>query len=145
VEKAFEATLDETVLRLRDDFIVNAEGRLARMATLLSRLGGGVETGADALHLIRRDAHNLKGMGKTYGLPMITVVSWRLEDYLSGQGNLAVGDTVAVRRLIDAMDEVIAGYDSEDPASKLWREFPDRAGALFGSHTTDYPPAVGPD
>ena len=142
-----KADLDAIVLRLRDEFIVEAEGNLARMAALLTRLGDGIETGSDALRLIRQGAHSLKGSGKTYGFPLITVVSHRLEGYLSGLDRLAGDDIAAVRQLVDALGEVLAGGDgnSDEHAATLLRGLPVRTGVTFDDHAIDRPPVSDPD
>lgn len=55
------------------------EDRLARMAGQL----GQPSVPPDALRLLRMDAHNLKGLGASFGFPAVAVVAHRLEDYLA--------------------------------------------------------------
>jgi CheY-like chemotaxis protein len=128
-----EPALDEIVLRLRGEFITDAEDRLTRMADHLSALSEGAEGGADALRQIRQEAHNLKGMGGTYGFPLITVVSHCLEDYLSGLDGLIDDDVAPVHRFLDVMHDILAGgyNDSDDHGSKLVRDLPVRTSADF--------------
>jgi len=125
--------LDDVVLALQGELITEAKDRLTRMAALLGALSEGTEAGAGALQKIRQDAHNLKGVGGTYGFPMITVVSHCLEDYLSDLDGRIDDDIAPVHHFFDVMHDILAGGydDSDDWGSKLVRNLPVRTSADF--------------
>ncbi len=73
---------------LRQEFIDMAGDRLSALDEVIDQARGGIMPGPEAISQIRRTAHNLKGMGGSFGFPVITTVAHRLENYLTDLDDL---------------------------------------------------------
>ena len=74
---------DHILDALRGEFLVDVRERLEVIEEALGGSGGGGAgrgggAGAEALLTIRREAHNLKGMGGSFGFPVISLIAHRL-------------------------------------------------------------------
>lgn len=106
---------------LRADFLADAVERLAVMQGALDAVKEG-RPPEPRLHALRREAHNLKGLGGSLGLPFITVVAHRLEDYLGLCRIESPAAASDIQAFIDCLaDAVEAGGvpGEEDAATKL--------------------------
>ena len=113
---------DDILNQLRGEFLSDAEDRLNAMQALLETPGDG---GAGLLQL-RRDAHNLKGLGGGLGFPTVSLVAHRLEDYLSAKDRLNHNDCDDIQIFIDFLREmVLCGEDhSGEEVAELVRRLP---------------------
>ncbi len=74
---------DQILAQLCGEFLADARERIEDISDALDRsqaVGGDAEA---TLLAIRRQCHNLKGMGGSFGFPTITLIAHRLEDYLA--------------------------------------------------------------
>ena len=131
---------DHILDSFRDEFLVDVRERLEAIEEALGSGGGGGSAGADAeaLVTIRREVHNLKGMGGCFGFPVISLIAHRLEDYIAELDALdprqAADATVFVDRLQDIVE---AGRDPDDSQARtLVRGLPAHPGAQSGSAQT---------
>ena len=92
---ANSAHYSRIIHELGKEFLVETGDNLQDWGELVDQLRTGVVEKPDGLTHIRCTVHNMKGMGGSFGFPPITVVSHRLEDYLSGL------DTLNARHLDD--------------------------------------------
>lgn len=98
---------DDLEERLRIEFVDDARDRLQSMYATLDGVRKGTVASHTAIGLIRLEAHNLKGMGTSFGYPAVSLIAHRLEDYLSGVKSLEerlIGD---VHIFLDRIAEVV--------------------------------------
>jgi len=99
---------DELEERLRIEFVDDARDRLQSMYDTLRSLRAGRGTGNSAIGLVRLEAHNLKGMGTSFGYPTVSLIAHRLEDYLSGvvslEGRLIDDALIFIDRIAEVVD-----------------------------------------
>ncbi|MBM3571933.1 MAG: hypothetical protein FJX52_06150, partial [Alphaproteobacteria bacterium] len=84
----------------------------------------------DTLIAIRRQAHNLKGMGSSFGFPAISMVAHRLEDYLVDLGALSPHELHDAQQFLDALQFIVRrGIDpNEEELGELVRALPVKGG-----------------
>ncbi|MDA5193115.1 response regulator [Govanella unica] len=103
---------DQLLVDLRIEARDWIEDRLDRMSLLL----GQPEVTPDALSDLRRDAHSLKGLGGSFGFPVVAVVAHRLEDYL---GDLTPPVDLQARRdlqvFIDSLQDICVHHLEAGP------------------------------
>ncbi len=66
--------------QLRDEFLADARDRLVQMQEAIELAFATGNAGGDTLVALRRQGHNLKGMGGGFGFPSISVVAHLMED-----------------------------------------------------------------
>ena len=98
---------DEIVLQLRGEFLAEAKERLEVVDLIMNEFAAGELPGDEATRNIRQEAHNLKGMGSTFGFPVVSDVMHRLEDYLEANPLNAPVDLGAVQKFVNPVDMVI--------------------------------------
>src|SRR3546814_19885150 len=76
------AIVDDIVSRLTGEFLDDAGDRLARAQLALNALSNRPKDPRPLLLDLAREIHNLKGSGKTFGFPTISLVADRFEEYL---------------------------------------------------------------
>lgn len=80
----------------------------------------------DVVTIIRRNIHSLKGMGKSFGFPTVSLVAHRLEDFLAEISSSSKLDPDDIQTFLDYLDEII-GFGSDpglSDASALVRVLP---------------------
>ena len=120
---------EDLMVQLRQEFLDTAEDHLSEIDAMLRRLRP--NTGDDAsLSDIRRRVHSLKGMGGTFGYPLITVISHRMEDYMAGLDELAGPNLEDAQIFVDRMRDVVDGvFQPDDPnTAAIVRALPDKTG-----------------
>lgn len=129
-EHKFDHILDQ----FRDEFLIDVGERLGLIEEVLGDSGAG----SDALVTIRREAHNLKGMGGCFGFPVISLIAHRLEDYIADLEVLDARQAADATIFIDRMQDVVeAGRDPDEAAARtLVRGLPAHPGAQSGSAAT---------
>ncbi|MEI6557223.1 MAG: Hpt domain-containing protein [Rhodospirillaceae bacterium] len=93
--------------RLRVEFMDDARDRLQRMYDAIDRLSAGKTSDTEVISTLRMDIHNLKGTGSPFGYPAVSLVSHRMEDYLSGLSHLDQRQVVAVQTFLDRIAQLI--------------------------------------
>jgi len=83
------ASTKDILANLTGQFIVETKDRVEDIEDKLEMQRSGNIDDMEALSGIRRIAHSIKGTGSTFGYPLITAVSHRLEDYLDGLDTLS--------------------------------------------------------
>lgn len=123
-----QLTDEQIVARLSQDFLIDAGERIAMIEKVLGT-GGGPDP--DAVMTIRREAHNIKGTGGTFGFPVIGLIAHRLEDYMSGLDAFDERHVSDVHVFVDRMMDIVeAGRDPDDSAAEaLVRGLPAHPGA----------------
>jgi len=109
--------MNEMMERLRQEFLETADDRLGEMEGLVQDVRKDGAGDAAQIDNFRRVAHSLKGMGGTFGYPLISVISHRLEDFLEDAAVLdetLIDDT---QIFLDRMRDVIDGVLDPDDAT----------------------------
>lgn len=115
--------LDDRILaQLRADFLSDARDRLDAMDSA----AGSADDEVGALLAIRREAHNLKGMGGSFGFPSITLIAHRLEDFTAELAGLSDAHLRGVLAHVDCLRDIVEmGRDPGDErTSTLLRGLP---------------------
>jgi CheY-like chemotaxis protein/HPt (histidine-containing phosphotransfer) domain-containing protein len=122
---------DHILDQFRDEFLVDVGERLGLIEEVLGDNGAG----SDALVTIRREAHNLKGMGGSFGFPVISLIAHRLEDYIADLEVLDARQVADVTVFGDRMQDIVeAGRDPDEAAARtLVRGLPAHLGDQIGS------------
>lgn len=121
---------NDIILRLRQDFLDDVIDRLDRIDDALFPPDGKVDEPSNVLQLLRRECHGIKGMGSSFGFPIVTTLAHRLEDYLAGVDILTDTHAVAVDVYLRHLRAIVErGHDpAEDAADKIIRSLPVNAG-----------------
>jgi len=104
-----DAKYDDIIERLKVEFLDFAADALDDLDSLISAGGKANSDAAAIIDAIRRSSHNLKGMGGSFGYPLITLLAHRLEDYFSGQENLGGPVLADAQIFVDRMRDVFEG------------------------------------
>ncbi|HLB79054.1 MAG TPA: response regulator [Dongiaceae bacterium] len=115
---------DAILARLRQEFLVDARERLDNLQQALEAMCAGGDA-TEALTAMRRETHNLKGLGSAFGFPTISLIAHRFEDYLQDLGPGRRSHT-ELQPFLDRLDALVtAGVDPGlDQASGLVRSLP---------------------
>lgn len=82
VVKKAKRTPEEIVQELMSEFIEDTRERLGTMEQALNSLHAGKMSIDEATVVIKREAHNLKGIASTFDFDIVSQIMHRLEDYL---------------------------------------------------------------
>jgi|TARA_R110002072_G_scaffold19100_3_gene71088 CheY-like chemotaxis protein/HPt (histidine-containing phosphotransfer) domain-containing protein len=124
---------DSILAQLRQEFVDDA---LERLLTIQSVLAGPLPIRGDALISLHRELHNLKGMGAAFGFPTITLLSHRMEDYLTGRIEIGQPQINDLLVFSDFMADLMAAGEelSEESTANLVRQLPRaKSGVAFAS------------
>jgi len=119
---------DAIIERLKAEFIEFANNALDEMDSLVE---AGQAPNCDAEHIIdtvRRSAHNLKGMGSSFGFPLITLLAFRLEDYFIGRQVLDHEILSEAYCFINRMRETLEGRFDGVSEAEVVRTLPVKSG-----------------
>ena len=108
--------MDDMMARLRREFLETAGDRLDEMEGLVDAVRRGMAGDSSRLSDLRRLAHSLKGMGGTFGYPLISVISHRLEDFLEDAAVFEASLVNDSQIFLDRMRDVIDGVLDPDDA-----------------------------
>jgi CheY-like chemotaxis protein len=123
-----DADYDAIVARLRDEFLDYA-------GDALDELDGLIESGRnpdsrpfDTIDAIRRSGHNLKGMGGSFGFPLITLLAHRMEDYFMDRESLGQRTLEDAQCFVDRMRETLEGKFDGVSEANVVRTLPAKTG-----------------
>lgn len=131
---------DEYADLLAAEFRDYAADRLAEFDQCLDgvRRGTAADT-REALRLMRQIAHNLKGMGASFGQPAIGMLAQRLENYIFDLDDVAGRNVEDIQVYSDRMRDLIEGrleLDEEDMAAFI-RMLPAKPGSGAGESAAE--------
>ncbi len=127
---AAERKHEQIIAQLSQEYLADAGERLG---VIEEALGSDGIPHPDALTTLRREAHNLKGMGGSFGFPFVSLIAHRLEDYISGLDALDERQISEILTFVDRLQDIIdAGRDPDDSkAGALVRDLPAHPSAEF--------------
>ena len=121
-----ENPMKDMMERLRLEFLETGADRLDEMEQLVGEVRKGATGTAEHLDDFRRLAHSLKGMGGTFGYPLISVISHRLEDFLEDTPVFTPSLVDDTQVFLDRMRDVIEGVldPDDDTTAEIVRALP---------------------
>ena len=121
--------IEESLYRqLQTEFLDSTDDCAERIEALADKaLRGGGDSKA-ALKEIRREAHTLKGMGGSFGYPLVSTIAHKLEDYLADEKELTAEVAHTIGVFLDRVREIARkGQEPSGPeATTLLRALPSR-------------------
>lgn len=109
------AIADDIVARLTGEFLDDAGDRLARAQIALTGLANRPKDTRPLLLDLAREIHNLKGSGKTFGFPTISLVADRFEDFLEASVEANPLPVADLQRFADALLDLVETGRNPDP------------------------------
>jgi len=106
--------MEDMMARLRQEFLETAGDRLESMDDLVDAVRKGEKDDPSRIEDVRRMAHSLKGMGGTFGFPLVSVISHRLEDFLAEAPVLDTSLVDDTQIFLDRMRDVVEGVLDPD-------------------------------
>ncbi|MBT4490211.1 MAG: hypothetical protein HOC72_21915, partial [Rhodospirillaceae bacterium] len=119
---------DAIINRLKADFVEFAGDALDELDGLIASGHDPDKAPEDIIDSIRRSGHNLKGMGGSFGFPLITLLAHRMEDYFAGRQNLNDRILQDAQCFIDRMREVMEGHFDGVAEAEVVRTLPAKSG-----------------
>ena len=108
---------DKILDSFRDEFLTDAHERLGLIERTLGDRSSGV--GAGSLVTVRREVHNLKGMGGSFGFPVISLIAHRLEDYIAELPTLDARQAADATVFVDRMQDIVElGRDPDNAEAR---------------------------
>jgi CheY-like chemotaxis protein/HPt (histidine-containing phosphotransfer) domain-containing protein len=107
--KAVAVDHDDIIERLKAEFLDFAADALDELDTLITAGRDPDGDHENIIDAVRRGCHNLKGMGGSFGYPLITLLSHRMEDYFAGRDRLNNRTLLDGQFFLDRMREVLEG------------------------------------
>jgi len=104
--------------RLNVEFKDDCQDRLDIVYDTLDRLKKGQIQQDEALIVLRREASKLRGIGSTYGFPLVNLIAHRMEAYLGGNlTKLNERQQEDVMRFADRLAEAVESGEKPDVAA----------------------------
>jgi chemotaxis protein histidine kinase CheA len=131
--------VDQDIIRkIAKEFIVETVDTIDEMGRMIEQVIDGAAPNKPSVDRLRREAHTLKGLGRSFGFPSISAIAHRLEDYISDCAELTERQFSHVHQFLDRMHDIAeAGTDPGDEMlARIVRVLPTRAAAKM-----DYEPA----
>lgn len=110
--KKYEGMSDDeiaeaVVARLRGDFLASVDTRITTIEESLAALERDDALSPEAATALNRAVHNLKGMGTTFGYPLVSQIAERFESAIKASPQLARKELKACRRFLSALKQAI--------------------------------------
>lgn len=131
-----EDEYERIIARLRREFLDNCDDRLSAVDAALDDLAEARATWLDCSPIIRREIHSLKGMGGSFGYPLLSVLAHRLENYMADD-RLDKSHSGAIQTFLDRMRQVLEQPPNSDTeaSAEMLRSLPMRAPAGFSQQS----------
>ncbi|NKB57251.1 MAG: response regulator [Alphaproteobacteria bacterium] len=119
----------ETLERLRREFIDDASERLDRIDGYIDRLYRNDGDLKSDLVGFQREIHSMKGSAGTYGFHSVTLIAHRLEDYIETIPQISRDQMLSFQAYVDRMREILeSGTEIEEQKlKKILDELPSSA------------------
>ena len=124
---------DEIIARLRQDFLDDTVDRIDQIEVNIDRVASALMDPAEGIPAIRRDAHTIKGLGRSFGFPAIGVIAHRLEDFLAGMKTISDEQAAALVDFTSWIREIVDRGENppEQEEQKILRSLPTRVADEF--------------
>jgi len=112
--------IDSIVEGLKESFIESATEKLNNLDTMIETLQNISVEGDDVITDFRGQVHSLKGIGGTFGFPLVSVICHRLEEYIETERTFSAEEFDQIQMFIDQIRVIIeAGDNPGDAESKI--------------------------
>lgn len=120
---------EQILAQLSQEFLTDAGERIG---VIEKALGDG-NRNPETVMTIRRETHNIKGTGASFGFPIVGLIAHRLEDYVSGLDVLEERHVSDIAVFLDRLLDIVeAGREPDDKAAEaLVRSLPAHPGVDF--------------
>lgn len=109
---------DDILARLQEDFLEDARDQLGIVESYLGSMQDDGSDNNDMALGIRREVHNLKGMGGTFGFPSISLIAHLLEDYVASAEAPLTRHRTNISVFHDTLTDILnQGFDPGDAAN----------------------------
>jgi CheY-like chemotaxis protein/HPt (histidine-containing phosphotransfer) domain-containing protein len=116
---------DEMLKTLQVEVHDDCTDRLAEMSRILDKMADAGPTDAD-LNAFRRLAHNLKGLGGSFGYPGLSQIAHRLESYVADMTSWNTHSARELQKFLDPMGEMLerSVQPSDEELARIVRSLP---------------------
>lgn len=116
---------DEMMRVLQIELHDDATDRLAEMGRILERMMAAGPSDA-ALSALRRQAHNMKGIGGSFGYPALSQIAHRMESYITDLTSWTKESPGELQKFIDRMAEMLdrPSQPSDEELAQIVRALP---------------------
>ncbi|CAA7619831.1 DNA-binding response regulator [Magnetospirillum sp. SS-4] len=122
---AFDAADNENELRVINEFIEELRDTASHLQVLLGNLRSRSIPETEGLQTLKREASNLRSHAQGLNLPMIKLVTHRLDEYVGELKSLGVSEIDEVQVFIDKIEKLADGEQiSEADAPAVVRALP---------------------
>jgi CheY-like chemotaxis protein/HPt (histidine-containing phosphotransfer) domain-containing protein len=108
------AIADDIAARLAGEFLDDAGDRLARAQVALTGLANRPKDPRPLVLDLAREIHNLKGSGRTFGFPAVSLVADRFEEFLEARIETPPLPVAELQRFADALVDLIESGRNPD-------------------------------
>ena len=111
---------------LRPGYLAGAADRLSAIEQGVEAVRAGRMAAPDMLLVLRREAHNLKGSGGSFGFHFVSLAAHRLEDYLAHCPSIGEAELANILVFADRMSEVVERGDNpnDEDTARILRALP---------------------
>ncbi|MBF0324443.1 response regulator [Magnetospirillum moscoviense] len=121
---AFDAVDNENERRVIAEFLEELRDTASALQVLLGNLRSKSVTAEEGLATLKRDASSLRSNAQALNVPLIKLVTHRLDEYLADLKVLGDGDLDAIQVYIDRIDKLADGDDSGADMPAVARALP---------------------
>ncbi|MBF0248342.1 MAG: Hpt domain-containing protein [Alphaproteobacteria bacterium] len=119
--------------QLRVEFIAECKDHLADMESVLSNAETGAIPVAEAVDVLRRSAHTIKGLAKPFGFSLLSSIVHQFEEDMNAVGEINADTARKIQKYIDTMAACLlqnaGGGSSHAPSPKSLEMAPTTGGA----------------
>jgi len=99
---------------LKDSFIETATEKLNILDDMIEVLRTDTDSSNDVMTDFRGQVHSLKGIGGTFGFPLISMICHRLEEYIETERTFSADEFDELQMFVDKIRQIIEIGDNPD-------------------------------
>jgi CheY-like chemotaxis protein len=121
---------NENERRIFDEFRDEVRDTVSELTVLIGNLRSRAVSSADGLGMLRRDASNLRSQGHALGVPLIKLVTHRLDEYIAELKDLGEGEISEIEVFLGKIEKLVDGEAvSEAEVPNIVRSLPAKRNA----------------
>ena len=116
---------NENERRIFDEFRDEVRDTVSELTVLIGNLRSKAVSSEDGLLMLRRDASNLRSQGHALGVPLIKLVTHRLDEYVAELKQLAEAEIAEIEVFLGKIEQLVDGEAvSEAEVPQIVRSLP---------------------